>query len=1251
MVCYMYYTDVFVGHNNIEKLNKALEAVLPSFNSNALTQLVQGLCLFMGYPSCVCSLKANVDKSLQDISGKLLKDSEAVQSCLQKTLNLNCSCSSEEILCKCCVISCIKELPGQSQCPCLSNTSTDCQCKGTPKKCCKDVLSGLEACLSLLNLKTDMQGCTCPPDCCKTGTCTNKSCKLCSPDKSTITGLGLSRPNPIRLAKRLSEMLCGTRESGQKCLCGCGSGSPNTSCCCFCHSDCKTGKFSGECSKACPGCSCASKPGECGLKDFCKSINSIRVLVGSSAMTCCEGGKNCHCGLEGSSKCSGSNCCVVSCSTNGHFQHSVKCMILRVVKFFASFDASSQPKSSCLCCELICVGKYCDFLKMFFDRSNRDVCETCKSGGSGGKPCPGSKITPAPSPSCCGGASPCNSDCCLGCQDCDAIKFRKALQELQYSSPCGQDLYRTLKDFLDYCLNVAEPFIKSAKKKIEEAKGKCISGCKSTGGKPCSCSQTSGSCLGCKALRGHKDIMSVLTRKFSSSYDSSNAKWDSLCSSKPCCSNPSCPCPRSGPSCPDNGCCEKCPKRLCAKIFLGMLPCLYYGLKILWVRCKYGSEFPDWYQKNGQKNLVPASILHAPDLKKFLDAWGFESSHLDPSLQAMVLPGLLGNLFNASFGKFKSLLDFVSKKYFSIHVSDASKSKPPTTVRQMLLWLYGLRFQKHFSDLVENCKSLCSPFGNSFHPDAFCYYIHTCSFILPVAIISFIEDSSSAQKAFSSSSEISKFLYPSDPSKLFETFCEYVRKIFAALNFLSIQCRLDRDLAGWQDCYFGRGCAQALQNSLKSTPATSASSSCCPTSLPKGILCASIPGISNCHEHCINGKTCIGLKPCTDNGSGKPKTDKDAHTSNQCTASCPHPLQRFLTHGSESNSKDYPFGLSGITPMGFDQEKLPKEARRGYSLYHDIEPFCKDGFYPLTRLVQFILCVSQRPPESFLDLYAFFVKFKDSDVFKNDFASYASGEPGTPDGSALQDAVQGLYGSSHSSGDHSVASLFSLSSCHANKGSNAACGAYLFPLTNNVAGVFTPELCSMYLSWICYRGPTFYSEFKAFYDKAQGKFSSCCSSGSCKNIVKCPCALPFIYSQGFTFMSPSSLACVNAQGQEHKNNDGSEKHSGDETNAGCTRKTCSQFLAQLKLVVDGQPFKALLKEIERFLWHIRLPFFFGFLYVWFFVLSYFFYVILIKLDTFHTGSHLHLPRSFKILPSTLFSDASSKLKDLSYFTL
>ncbi|KAK1934350.1 hypothetical protein X943_001139, partial [Babesia divergens] len=798
MVCCMYYTDVFVGtKDNIDNLNNALKAVLEgSVNTVDLTQLVHGLCLFMGYPSCLCKPKKSVEESLKKISKELKEELKNYECPLKPSLNCS-SCLNSNVVCKCCVLDCISKVQ-KSQCQCVKGNNNTCQCSSVdPKRCCKDLLEKLKASLSLLNLKADMaEICQCTDEnCCVNGKCTqgdSSNCPVCETSKTskdyTVTGLGLLRPSPKRLAERLENFF---GDKGRKNSCSCKCGTSGKSCCCLA---CDNNKCAQACSCSGSGqCDHGSQPqpqpSQCPCRDFCIKINSIKVLEKSSDMRCCQEGAQCHCQVEGKICTPGSSgkCCVVPSGRN--FQQGVKCMIRRLVKFFNGLkpeSLSSPDKCSKLCCEIFCVLKICEFLKGFYNKGGKDKCGKCKSPG--GNPCKGSTLTnKGSSNTCCKGAAGCKSgDCCLGCQECDAIKFRKALEDLKLSSPCGQDLYRTLDDFLYYCFNGFMGHKDFIRNTVLAAVDSC-SDCKksetdSSKWQPCGCSSSSSSCKACPKLLKDSKLMSVLLSQYSSSYDSASAKWESLCPSKSgsCCQPP---CPKCSPpsSCPLGGCCEKCPKRLCAKVFLGMLPCLYFGLKIVFDRCKYGSDFPDWYLRH----ITEGSIGN------FLKAWGFTSSHLS-SKNASGLPPVLDILYGS--GKFKSLFDLVSKKYFSRYLSDPSKPSPKT-VREMLLWLYGLPFTSGFHDLVSHCSSLCSPFGNSFNSDAFCYYIYTCSFILPVAIISFIEDSSSAQTAFSSSSEFSKFLYPSDPSSLADMFFDYIRKVYIAFNFLKFQCDLDKDSA------------------------------------------------------------------------------------------------------------------------------------------------------------------------------------------------------------------------------------------------------------------------------------------------------------------------------------------------------------------------------------------------------------------------------------------------------------------------
>ncbi|KAK1934339.1 variant erythrocyte surface antigen-1 family protein, partial [Babesia divergens] len=1177
MVCYMYYTDVFVGTDNIENLKNALEAELKGFKNNSidLTQLVQGLCLFMGYPSCLCKPKKSVEESLEKISGELNEELENYE-CLKPNSDLNCSSCKSLVVCKCCVLDCILKVQGSS-CQCVKGNNNNCSCSDVePKRCCKDLLEKLKASLSLLNLKADMETlCTCDTkNCCESGTCTS-GCTLCSPSKfpdNAMTGLGICPMNPKKLAQKLEGYFKPKTGGSQDCSCQCNGKTP--SCCCLA---CPENSSNKKCLKSCTakcgsqGCSCAQpQTSQCPCKTFCLAINDFKIASNSGDMKCCDGGKKCHCEIDGSgsgTKCTASStsgsfkCCIETVTgSNGstNYKHSVKCLLRRLVLYFKSLEPlSSSPdiKNFKNCCELMCVIKTCEFLWKFYGKRNATVCSKCKKGAQGG--CSGS------SGKCCKGTiSDCtDQNCCKDCENCNAVKFSRALEELRFAGPCGQDLYRVLKDFLECCgrlrgsLQYVENKLKGLTCCQVQSNGQSCTCCSSVSGT----SSSSGNCKGCTALLQDPKLKALLFSQYSSSYSSASASWPDCSSSKSgsCCSNPSCNSCTSG-SCPPQGCCEKCPKRLCAKIFLGFLPALYFGLKIVYERCdsKNSAQWPGW-QKISVSYGKPSS-----DLAKFFKAWGFDSSTLNTSLEASKISSLLSSLFpSGSPGILEKLYD-ASMEYFSKKYSDPtsgshssilshSKSKDPLTVRDILLWLYGLRFTSGFPSLVSHSEFLCSPFGNSFHPDAFCYYLHVSCFLLPVSVISFIEDSSSAQKVFSSSSspEWKSFSYPEDPFKLFETFCDFVRKIYIPLTFIRFQCERGRDQAGWQECFFGQNCS--VSSSSVSSPSPSGCS--CPNS--KTYLCTAI-NKDKVHDHC-NGNggsqnSCLGFgsgSTC-DISKNHPQSPAKATSSTPKCTPCPHPLLNFLTDGSESQPKASPSLFKpppGFPPMGFSKENLPSPGRNGHVLHDVLIWFCTNGFYPLTRLTEFALCIFRNPPDTLGELFGFFRRFRFSDVFTSKFADYVSGEPGFYSGSDLKKALENLFGSH--SGSHS--DLKSLYDC-----STSTCGKYLYPLTYNAYNnnIFIDDFMDTYLSWVCYSAEDFKKKLKEF----QGEFESCCSKSSCQNIVDCPCILPKFYKYGFTFMLPSKLS----------------------------GKKCSDFITQLKAFVTKSTLDDLIAEIEKFLWSI-----------------------------------------------------------------
>ncbi|KAK1932197.1 variant erythrocyte surface antigen-1 family protein [Babesia divergens] len=1110
-----------------------------------------------------------------------------------------------------------------------------------------------------------MEICSCTENCCDNGKCTKGSlnCPVCinlkTPKDYTVTGLGLLRPSPKRLAEKLENFF---GDSGQKSGCGCQCGTSGQSCCCLACQSCS----SQHCSCSTSQCSCASKlklqPSQCPCKDFCIKINSIKVTAQTSLMKCCNQGAKCHCQLQKSSPCS-SNCCVTQLngSKKQNFNHqSIKCMLRRLVSYFKSLETSSKNffKS---CCDLLCVVKMCHFLGDFYGKRNKDVCWRCKDG-SGGISCNASSKG-----QCCAGSNPkCSSgSTCQNCSECQQIcyakEFSRALEALKYSSPCGHDLYRTLDDFLNFCCKVFYPRVKDIQGALEAEHAKK---CQCTPGS-CQCSSGSPSCLGCaqvlEKLQDHKDVLSLMTHGYSSAY-SSEASWASLTSSSnsgPCCgsSSPSCSqcspsgCSSSGSPCDPSQCCPDCPQRKAAKIFLGMLPCLFHALQYLYKQCKKEQQDGGW------KNLNIKDNSSLTSLGAFLVGMGYAEKDLEPSAGASKIFSSLSSLINNGSGPLDKIYKEVKEKYFTSFspspVPSSDSDSKPKTVRDILLWLSGLPFTSGFKDLLKHCESLCDSVNpvqfNNFESSLY------ASCLRSPFVLATIQWPGKSEIFYHNFSEISKFFYPEDPFKLFETFCDFVRKIYIALNFLCIQCKNDSGQGGWKDCYFGKDCSVKPLPSASSVASTSGCS--CSSSDPsnQGYLCTASDTPDVHGKHCDpngGGKGCINAKggPCSDPGHNNSKSN--------CKP-CPHPLLKFLIDDPSCPFK-LPFSFAQldfsqspptileassdkeIFKMGFKTEQLPTPGRHGRDLYDVLNSFCGSGTSPLTKLFEFSLFVAMRPPETLIELYAFFVKFrfklKSEPELSSKFIDWINGEPGTPDGSALKTAIEKLYDFSGHRGSH-PADLHSLFGCSGPKGSSGSpptCGRYLHPLYN-VAGVFSEKFCGLYLSYVCHLAGT----LKALLEKFKKDFSkSCphCSSGKCQKIVECPCALPFLYTYGFTFFSPGNLNCP-----------GHDQHKGQDQN--CTRKTCKDFIAQLGKVISGEPFKALLDAIDAFLWSIRLPFFLFLLLFWCVIVQYFVYVHLVKLDTFHTGSHLYLPRSFKILPSTLFSDASSKLKDLSYFTL
>ncbi|KAK1935256.1 variant erythrocyte surface antigen-1 family protein [Babesia divergens] len=722
-------------------------------------------------------------------------------------------------------------------------------------------------------------------------------------------------------------------------------------------------------------------------------------------------------------------------------------------------------------------------------------------------------------------------------------------------------------------------------------------------------------------------LTGIKVGSYASSYDSSKATWNNLCKNCQCklyskskpCKCPSCGStsgsPSSSPCSNPSECCADCNVRAAARVFLCFLPCMWYALKFLKEKCEV-----DWKDQKISDNN------HS--LRHFLRGMGYDvTNDLKSSVQGSAIPGLLNTLINDSKGSLDKIYNVVKEKYFKF-VSPSKSPSQPKTVREILLWLSGLPFTPGFKALLEHCERLCSDIKDSVKFNDFESSLYASCLHSPF-VLATIQWPGKSEIFYHNFSEISKFFYPEDPFDLFNMLLEYLRKVFPPLKFLCMQCERKAAEGGWQNCYFGSKCK---------TTGTFSSPSCCSTADPssQGYLCTASANPDVHDGHCLNGQ-CIGSGPCTSDHN------KVGGSQGQPCKPCSHPLLRFLLDGSKDlQNFATPFKLpEGFPKMGFSKAHLPSPGKSGNDIKDVLKDFC--GSSSLANLFKILTCIFRHPPETLGEFFIFFQKFKNPSVFKKDFADYVTGEPGIYNGqnftNAFQSALEALKGSSKSHSTSHPFDLFSLHGCHANRGSGTppTCGKYLYPLIQDASDIFGDDFIQTYLSWICYLP----KDFKNRLEEFKGKFSLCCSSGKCQKIVECPCALPFLYSFGFSFYAPNSLNCP-----------GHDEHTPPGQGQNCILKSCKDFLDQLgKVVGKGSPLQKLLNAIDAFLWSIREPFFLFVLAFWAFVISYFLYVQLYKLDLLHLKSHAHFSRSFKILPSTLFSDASSKLKDLSYFTL
>ncbi|CDR96138.1 RIBOSOME BINDING PROTEIN-1, putative [Babesia bigemina] len=313
------------------------------------------------------------------------------------------------------------------------------------------------------------------------------------------------------------------------------------------------------------------------------------------------------------------------------------------------------------------------------------------------------------------------------------------------------------------------------------------------------------------------------------------------------------------------------------------------------------------------------------------------------------------------------------------------------------------------------------------------------------------------------------------------------------------------------------------------------------------------------------------------------------------------PLQAFLTDGCYSDFDTYLFDPGNIclksrVKMGFRYEGLPDESHDGSYLSTILSPTC-GGDDPLLTLSSYLNCLTRRTPRTTGELVSFFHHFGNELHL-----SYSKGPSNL--GTALStphdccpnwdhlgrpdlDAVRDFRGcQSPSSGNCHPNTLFTLLGCHIG---NVHCHRHLSPITYRAYALYSPIFSHTYLSWTVYLTDRLWESLdKLLYDLDRLQCSNVRANHHCAD------ALPLLYYHGFTPPEGMPASAVK----------------------------CSDVIAKLEEVVNGDAVAKLVTCMDSFLYRIRMPFIILGFALWSAAFCLLVHAILYRRDMLRIRSHI-----------------------------
>ncbi|CDR98089.1 hypothetical protein BBBOND_0405730 [Babesia bigemina] len=564
--------------------------------------------------------------------------------------------------------------------------------------------------------------------------------------------------------------------------------------------------------------------------------------------------------------------------------------------------------------------------------------------------------------------------------------------------------------------------------------------------------------------------------------------------------------------------------------------------------------------------------------------------------------------------------------YFQVcHLYVPPEPRYPCTVRDMLSWLSGLQYTQVADKLPDHCKALLNrrchdgDTPNTEDPvmakcigELSSIIATTCS--RSNALLTAIQgnghgfDMAAYPYSVDFSNNRARLHYPADPDALLDMLREIVFRLCKVLYFLYSQCcRSTARVRGWRECVYGRqvqshhwqcntlGSGSAT-NDTTTTAATTTSSTakhgCPPTSPLQSFL-------SDC---------CHGLLPHTLTAA-----DGTIKCAN-CTVNQP--------------------GKQCLTPLGFwDLGIAASISGTGWDLANRLGDMCRDADSCLFVLCRTLFWLCPATPSSLADVFALYAqalrKWDPHDWVENRGGNYTDASDlishlntdsidgffplsaqlhGSYENHKLTSAISSLAGHDHKSHD-ALSSLFKDSTCKPPSG----CAPYLQPLGLHAHHTYPQKHAGLYITWIIYLAWEFWEllyQLLQALDNIDCTAAGCatcpCQPGihggkdacHCPSIVQCAGPLPTLYRYGFTYRNAYLLVTDNRAVR------------------------CGDLNTKLKQALHSGHFTELFRQIDKLIWHIRMPFFYCFIALWTLVALYILHNFLYRLDIFRIRSHL-----------------------------